>query len=167
MLKNLLLVVSILFFSSYSYAQDLVQVSIPMECRVFNQTGSQCVWASLEALARAHKIHAASRLTDTYKSESLPHPTSAVLQNLGVKHYMIHPGKQNRLFLQTACSNGWGAAVGLGMRHAVVVVHFKDGLVGLIDNSDPTLEVKIWTEEKFMKHWDGWALCLEPPSFRK
>lgn len=169
MLKNLLLVVSILLFSSYSYAQDLVQVCVPLEHRVFNQTGRQCAWSSLECLARQHRIKKAYHLTQVYKGEAIHPMVTSVLDGLQVKYYVCQPnnGVKNRRFLQRACSNGWGASVDISSIHMLVVVHFKDGLVGIIDNADPTLQVQLWPEEKFMQVWTGWAYTLEPPSFRK
>ena len=43
------------------------------------------------------------------------------------------------------------------------VIHFKDGVVKVIDNSDPTLKVQTWTESYFMRRYDGWAITLVPP----
>jgi hypothetical protein len=139
-----------------------IQVHIPKECRIFNRSRSQCVWCSLECLGRKHAIPATYTLTQRYKGTSGPGQAASVLQALGVKYYM--QTSNDKKFLITACANGWGACVGLNGAHMINVVHYKDGVVKVIDNQGPhALEVQEWRENYFLSRWDGWAITLVPP----
>lgn len=137
-----------------------VQVPIPMECRVGNRSGSQCVWCSLECLARYHHVEAAMHLTDVHKGTAGSGNVKSVLDSLGVKYQQ----QQNRdtKFLEDICVKGWGAGVGLNGTHMVNVVHFKDDVVKIIDNSDSSLRIQTWTRAQFIQRFDGWVVTLIP-----
>lgn len=139
---------------------DGAQVRIRARHRVRNRTGVQCVWASLECLARHHNIQPAMNLTSTYTGVSDPYRTIPVLNGLGVGYIMVIPGRQRPDLLRDACAKGWGAAVGLSHRHVVTVIHYKDGVVKVIDNLDPELRVQDWSEQHFLARWDGWMIVL-------
>lgn len=160
MLRKLGLAVLVWFVSLPVFGQ---QVKIPQECRVRNKTGIQCVWASIETLARHHGVPAASNLTDYYKGLAGPNDALRVLRERRVQGYITYPGFKNVQWLKDCCSKGWGAGVGLGGQHMLLVVHYKDGQVGIIDNLDPELRVKYWTEPEFLNRWDGWTVTLVPP----
>lgn len=142
---------------------DGVQVPIPMNCRVKNYTGIQCVWSSLSCLARYHNIPAAKNLIDKYKSYAGPGDVRRALDPIGVK-YVMNTGTKNKQFLVDYCAKGWGAGIGLNGTHMVTLVHFKDGVVKIIDNSDPSLRIQSMSEDQFMRRWDGWAVVLIPPT---
>jgi hypothetical protein len=141
-----------------------IQVFVLKEHRVRNRSGSQCVWCSLECLARLHGIEKASHLTDRYKGTAGPGDVRFVLGSYGVA-YQMRVGEQgkDKKFLKVCCENGWGACVGVHGSHMINVVHYRDGIVKVIDNSDPELRVQEWTEQRFLNAWDGWAVTLVPP----
>jgi hypothetical protein len=141
-----------------------VQVPIPMECRVPNRSGDQCVWCSLECLSKYHKIEAGSHLTDTYKNSTDGKEVRRVLDGLSIKYTMQAEGNKDVKILEDACAKGWGASVGLSGVHMVNVVHFKGDVVKVIDNADSTLKIRTWTKDQFFKRWDGWTVILVPPN---
>ena len=61
-----------------------VQVPIAKENRQYNNSGRQCVWCTLEALARHHGITNLYDLTDEYKFATGPSYVSNVLTQRGV-----------------------------------------------------------------------------------
>jgi len=148
-----------------------VQVPIPQKHRVFNYTGVQCVWASLETLARYHAIPAAKRLTRDHGGPATPEDIQAALNALDVKYILVTPGGRRRTdILKEECAKGWGAGVVLvpaigpeGRErgpHMITCVHYKDGMVKVIDNLDEELRIQTWTEEEFLGLWDGWMVVL-------
>lgn len=141
-----------------------VQVPIPMNCRVPNRSGSQCVWCSIECLSKYHKIEVTSHLTDKYKRATGGNEVRRVLDGLGVKYIMQAEGNKDTRILEDACSKGWGAGVGLRGTHMVNLVHFKDDTVKIIDNSDSSLKIRTWSKDQFMKAWDGWIVVMIPPN---
>jgi len=143
---------------------DGVQVPIPMSCRVYNRSGSQCVWCSIEVLARYHKIEALYTLTQKYKHATGGGEVSRVLNRLNIKYTMQDEGERNTQILIDACEKGWGAGVGLHGTHMVNVVHFKDGVVKIIDNSDSSLSIRSMSMNQFLRAWDGWVVVLVPPT---
>lgn len=151
----------------------VVQVDVPPTCRVRNRTGSQCVWASIETLARKHNIGRASDLTNFYGGVASEGDVNSVLQSRGFQlekhYYQSYRGMTwNTTFIPRACQHGWGACAGIGhgnICHLVNVVHYKDGVVKIIDNFGPrALEVQEWPESKFLSLWNGWAISLVPPT---
>lgn len=159
----LLLVTSSQAVTHQNVITEDCQVFVPKQHRARNRTGIQCVWASLECLARIHGIEKASHLTDRYKHTAGPGDVRMILKSYGVDYRMSLPGRRDKEFLKTCCANGWGACVGLGGAHMINVIHYKDGKVKVIDNSDSQLRVQTWTEERFLQMWDGWAVALVPP----
>jgi len=140
-----------------------VQVPIPMSCRVPNRTRYQCVWCSIECLARYHKIPEASHLTDDHKGKTGGGEVRQVLNRLGIKYQQQYEGNYDKKLLIDACAKGWGAGVGVNGNHMINLVHYKDGVVKVIDNSDRSLRIQTWTEQQFLQHWDGWVITLVPP----
>lgn len=143
---------------------DGVQVPIPANCRVYNRSGSQCVWASLEVLARYHKISELYTLTQKYKHATGGGEVRRVLNGLHIKYIMQDEGEYDTQILVDACAKGWGAGVGLHGTHMVNVVHFKDGVVKIIDNSDSSLKIRTLSMNQFLRSWDGWVVVLIPPN---
>jgi hypothetical protein len=142
-----------------------LQVPVAADQRTFNQTGVQCVWCSLATLAK-YQDHsaAAQKLTERYKSQAGPGQVRAVLDGLGIRYRMQEPGRKDAQVLRDACAKRWGVAVGLRGAHMVNVVHYAGGQVGVLDNCDRTLSVRMQAEAAFLAQWDGWAVVLIPPA---
>lgn len=140
-----------------------LQCPIAPEMRTYNQTGVQCVWCSLSTLAKYQGIAAACALTDRYKGQSDEGQVRRVLDSLGIRYRMQSAGRKDPRILQEACSRRWGACVGLRGQHMINVVHYAEGVVKVIDNSDRTLAIRTLSERDFLALWDGWAVVLIPP----
>jgi ABC-type bacteriocin/lantibiotic exporter with double-glycine peptidase domain len=141
-------------------APAVVQIPIALEQRCSNDTGVQCVWASLETLARYHQIRAASDLREHYKGPADHNDVQRALNARGVTWQMTYA--QSVPFLKQCCDRGWGAAVSLRRRHMVTCVGYNTGHVYLIDNSDPNLDIREYSETEFLQMWDGWTVTLPP-----
>jgi hypothetical protein len=138
-----------------------VQVPIPKEFRTYNKSGSQCVWCSLETLARYHKIERLYDLTKKYKHASGPGEVARVLKDRDIKFFQTE--KKDISFLEEYVKNRkLGCGVGLNGTHAVNVVHFDKDIVKIIDNSDRSLKIQTWSMKRFISQWDGWAFVLIP-----
>jgi hypothetical protein len=163
---------SVVVISSQKGDVTLCQVQISRECWVENKTGSQCVWCSAECLARKHGIESCYDLTARYKGVASPGDLDRVLQERGLvrgRHYYHSPmgAPRDRSFLVNSCANGWGCAVGVGhgnVCHVLNVIHYKDGVVKVIDNSNLSRGVQSWKEDEFLNRWNGWAYTLVPPT---
>jgi hypothetical protein len=139
------------------------QVFIPMKDRVFNKTGIQCVWSSVETLARYAEIEKLYDITekDEYKSYAGPKSLKAMLNKYDIKYEMT-TSKNNRSLLIKGCVVE-KRAVGFDIPgHVMVLVHYDEvnGIVKYINNSDPTLKIRTWTIEEFNKRWDGWVFLI-------
>lgn len=151
-----------------------VQVPVTKECRVFNKSGSQCVWCSIECLGRHHKIKELyednRRLTLHYTWATGPGEVSRVLSG---RYPEVHWKQiQNRASLKPFLRKYVAEkklGVGLGIPgHMLNVVHFDEaaGIVKIIDNYGPkALQIQDWTMEKFDRLADGWAIVIFPPGY--
>lgn len=140
------------------------QADVAQGNRVPNRTGSQCVWASLETIARHLGMTQLYDLTARYKSTAEPGTVNRVLSSRGIKHYWHDTGKQDWVSLKNATAQHWPVAVGISGVHMLVVVDATDKGVKIIDNSDPKLAVREWDVGKFKARWDGWYVAIPPPS---
>lgn len=144
-----------------------VQCPIPMNCRVRNYTGIQCVFSSLECLARWAEIKELLEpepLTSRSGCKSYSGPIDAAekLNNYGVKFENIYRDKGSALILlKKAMSDGRGALMDVP-GHAIVICHYdeKEKIVKIIDNSDRSLRIQTWSMEKFNRLWGGWILVI-------
>jgi hypothetical protein len=139
------------------------QVFIPMKDRVFNKTGIQCVWSSVETLARYAEIEKLYDITKKaeYKSYAGPQSLKNMLNKYDIKYEMT-TNKNDRSLLIKGCTIE-KRAVGFDIPgHAMVLVHYdeKEGIVKYINNSDPTLKIRTWTMEEFNKRWGGWVFVI-------
>lgn len=149
-----------------------VQVPIPKDCRVFNKSGSQCVWCSIESLARYHGIkelyEGNTRITKTYTWATSPAEVKRVLNNNygTVKWKQIQNGDRN--FIKKYVSEmKLGIAFGIP-GHMLNLVHYdeKNDTVKVIDNVGPkALQVQTWSIKKFNQMWDGWGLVVFPQNY--
>jgi hypothetical protein len=151
-----------------------VQVPIPKNCRVYNRSGSQCVWCSLECLARHHNVkelyEGNGRLTKNYTWATGPGEVQRVLNSRysTVKWKQIQNRGQLKGFIKTyVCDKKFG--IGLGIPgHMLNLVHYDEEakIVKIIDNGGPrALQIQDWSMEKFERLADGWAVTVFPPGY--
>jgi S1-C subfamily serine protease len=132
-------------------------VEIPPACRIPNRTGSQCVWSSLETLARFHGLDSlASHLTSEHKGTAGPGDVAAVLKRFGINYEQSR--SHDRAMLERALAQGLGAAIGVNGSHMVTLVGLDGSTASIIDNSDRSLSVR----QIPLSRWDGWAVVLHP-----
>lgn len=144
-----------------------VQCPIPMHCRVKNYTGVQCVFSSLECLARWGEIEELLEpepLTSRSGCKSYSGPVDAAnkLSKYGVRFENEYKNKAKALIiLKKAMSEGRGALIDIP-GHAIVICHYdqESKTVKIIDNSDKSLKIQTWGMEKFNKLWCGWILVI-------
>jgi hypothetical protein len=135
-------------------------VDIPMECRVHNGTGSQCVWSSLETLARYWEIPELYDLTERYGGTAGPQNACSVLHRRSVPHATHHPGQPGRMeFIQACVDYGYGCAIGIG-NHMCVLVGLDKESARIISNNNRTKEIQTVPRQEFDRIFDGWAVCI-------
>jgi len=144
-----------------------VQVPIPKACRVYNRSGSQCVWCSIQCLALYHGVKDIQHLTDRYTWATGPGEVSRVLGGYpNVKWKQIQNGDIN--FIKKYVTE---KKLGVGLAipgHMLNLVHYDEekGIVKVIDNCGPrALQVQDWSMSTFKRKWDGWALVVFPPGY--
>ncbi len=141
-----------------------VQVPIPKEMRVFNKSGSQCVWCTIEMLAKFNRIPKANDLTQTYKHATGPREVAQVLTGRGVK-FKQSIRKDEGMLEEYVAKRKLGVGVGVNHgTHMILVCHFdrQAKIVKVIDNSDRSLRVQTWTLDQFRKIWSDWVLVILP-----
>lgn len=139
-----------------------VMVPIPMKDRVFNKTGVQCVWATLETCGRFAEEPKLIDLTTQKDCQSFSSPrnASSKLKSLGVKFEQTTKKTDESLIIKSVVEEKRGCLFGIP-GHAMTLVHYdeKAGIVKYINNSDPTLAIRVWTMDQFKKSWNGW-ICV-------
>ena len=153
-----------------------VQCPIPMECRVRNYTGIQCVFSSTEMLARwaeCKELLEPEPLTSRSGCKSYSGPTDLhnKLEKFGLKSYtkdgtgpMYRDIYRDRAaavdLIKEAMAEGRGALFGVP-GHAMVLIHYDEATdtVKWVDNSDRSLRVQTMTVKRFQQRWDGW-ICV-------
>jgi hypothetical protein len=144
-----------------------LQCPIPMECRVRNYTGTQCVFSSLEMLARwaeCKKLLEPEPLTSRSgcRSYSGPSHAAGILDKYGVKYENIYRDQDEAIALiKKAMTEGRGCLFGVP-GHAMVLVHYdeKADKVCWVDNSDRSLKVQTMTVSQFKRKWDSWVVVI-------
>jgi hypothetical protein len=149
-----------------------VQVPIAKENRKFNVSGVQCVWCSLENLARHHKETKLYDLTEKFKHATGPNYVARVLASRDVKYKQVYSGKKAGIdfIKEYVTKKKLGVGIGINNVHMINVIHFDEakGIVKVIDNDGPdALKVQTWTMEKFNQNFDGWAVVIFPPDYRE
>ena len=149
-------------------ALDGLQCPIPMENRVKNYTGVQCVYASIEALGRwaeePRLISPPITSRPDCKSYSSPKRAAEILNKLGVRFEQTYGDREKGIaLLRKAMSEGRGALWDVP-GHAMVIVHYseKEDRVCWIDNSDYSLRIHQTTVAGFKKRWSSWILVIYP-----
>ena len=139
-----------------------LMVPIPMENRVYNKTGIQCVWASIECLGRYAEEPKLTYLTNDKdcKGYASPSSLSKKLKSLNVKFEQTTNRNDISLILKSIVKERRGCLFGVP-GHAMVLVHFdqEKEIVKYINNSDKTLKVRTWNIKEFQQRWDGW-ICV-------
>lgn len=157
----------ILLFSGIAQAQiplEKLHCPIPHEDRVRNNTGSQCVFSSIEMLGRwaeEPKLYHLTRRRDCQGTSS-PHGAARLLDRMGIRYKQTVYDKRNGLVLiKKAMYEGRGCLFGVP-GHAMVLVHYseKDDLVCWVNNSNRSLKVSYGTVQQFHRMWDGWVLVI-------
>jgi len=140
-----------------------VMVPIPMKDRVYNKTGIQCVWASIECIGRYAEERKLKWLTNDSECQgySSPSVTASKLKKINVKFEQT-TSKANRSLIQKAVvKENRGVLFGIP-GHAMVMVHYdeKAGIIKYINNSDKELKIRTWSIDEFNKRWDGWICAI-------
>lgn len=139
-----------------------VMVPIPMEDRVFNKTGIQCVWASIECLGRYAEEPKLTSMTKDKdcKGYASPSSLSSKLKKLNVKFEQTTSRSDRSLIIKSVVKERRGCLFAVP-GHAMVLVHYDEekGIIKYINNSDKSLKVRTWTMKEFNQRWDGW-ICV-------
>lgn len=142
--------------------EDL-QVPIPKEDRVPNRTGIQCVWSSIETLARYCGEDRLYDLTynDNYKSYASPYNARRMFEKYGIEYEMTTSKSDKTLLIKGCVIEKRGCAFGIP-GHVMTMVHYDEEkkIVKYIDNSDPNLKIRVWNMSEFNRRWDGWAMIV-------
>jgi hypothetical protein len=151
-----------------------VQVKIAKANRVYNKSGSQCVWVSIETLSRHHGVkdiyEGDSRISKHYTWATGPGEVNRVLTSKypNVKWRQIQGRSQLKPFVKKYVTEK-KLGVGLGIPgHMLTLVHYDEDakIVKVIDNGgSKALQVQEWTMERFDRIAEGWALVVFPPGF--
>jgi hypothetical protein len=145
-----------------------IHCPIPMKNRVFNYTGIQCVWSSIEMLGRWAEepklMNPPITSRSDCKSYSSPSLAAVRLNQLNVEFKQSFHNKEGGLSLiRTAMSEGRGCLFGVP-GHAMVLVYFDEdnNIAKWVDNSDRTLKVQTMTVDSFMRVWSDsyWVLVI-------
>lgn len=140
-----------------------LMVPIPMKDRVYNNTGIQCVWASLECIGRYAEEPKLIGLTKDpeCKSYSSPSVVAHKLKKINVIFEQTTSATDKSLILKAVVKEKRGVLFGIP-GHAMVMVHYdeKAGIIKYINNSDKDLKVRTWTIDEFNKRWDGWICAI-------
>jgi hypothetical protein len=139
-----------------------VMVPIPMEDRVGNGTGIQCVWSSIETLARYARFERLYNMTDLPECKSYSGPSSAGrwLKSKNVRFEQTIGGDRS-LILKGVVKEGRGVLFSVP-GHAMVLVHYDEekGEVKYINNSDKSLKIRTWSMKEFNRRFDGWVMIV-------
>lgn len=140
-----------------------VMVPIPMKDRVYNKTGIQCVWASLECIGRYAEEKKLINLTNDPECQSYSSPSGAArkLKQLQVKFEQTVNNNDKSLIQKAVVKEKRGVLFGIP-GHAMVMVHYDEakGIMKYINNSDKDLKVRTWTISEFNRRWDGWICAV-------
>lgn len=133
-------------------------VMIPLPQRVYNASGSQCCWCSLETCARYLGVRQLYDLTGDHKGASGPREMTAVLERRGVKFVV----RRTQAELREALRYKVPVAI-LIPGHACVLVGLDDESARLLSNNHQRREVQVCPRWKFDRLWSGWGVALYPP----
>ncbi len=139
-----------------------LQVPVPKNIRIYNKTGSQCVWCTAQMLGTYHNVKGAEGLTDQYKHATGPGEFNKVMTARNIKFKQV-TGHDLDFLEEWVTKKKMGCGIGVNNTHVILVCDFQRGKqVKIIDNSDRTLKVQTWTWDKFMRNFTGWVFVILP-----
>lgn len=131
--------------------------------RINNNTGSQCVFSSIELVGRTIGETKLYNITKLPQCQGLAGPgdVKRLLDSLDVKFEQSNNKEKGRELIKEAMKIGYPVVWGMGGFHALSLVHYDEiaNRVHYIDNVGPKT-VKICSVEKFNKMWDGWIIYI-------
>ena len=140
-----------------------VMVPIPVKDRIYNKTGIQCVWASLECIGRYAGEKKLYDLTFDRECQSYSSPSSAAskLRQLKVKFEQTTSVNDRSLIQKAVVRDRRGVLFGIP-GHAMVMVHYDTDkqIIKYINNSDKELKIRTWKMSEFNQRWDGWICAV-------
>jgi len=141
-----------------------VQCPIPMEDRVPNYTGNQCVWSSIETLGRwadePKIINPPITSRRDCKGSSGPNSAASKLKRLEVRFKQSYGNREEGTkLIKEAMQEGRGALFGV-TGHAMVLIHYDKEKVKWIDNADSSLKIQTMSTSRFLEVWDSWVLVI-------
>lgn len=129
--------------------------------RVYNRTGQQCVWCTLESQARHWGYTSLFDLTTTYTGRTGEQEADYVLLSRGFKTYVGWAGSQDWASLENASRRHWPTSVAVHPYHMVLLIDVTPTTVTIIDNGgDKALEEQVWPRSYFASIWTGWFITL-------
>jgi len=139
-----------------------LHVPIPKEIRLYNKSGSQCVWCTIEMLGTYHGSAGVKGLTQKYKHATGPGEVNRVLTQRNVKFKQV-TGRDLDFIEEWVTNKRMGVGIGVNHNHVILVCHFeRNKLVKVIDNSDRSLRVQTWDWAKFTQRFSGWVFVILP-----
>jgi hypothetical protein len=139
-----------------------LQVPVPKSIRIYNNSGSQCVWCTAQMLGTFHNVKGVFGLTDQYKHATGPSEFNRVMTARHVKFKQV-AGRDLDFLDEWVTNKKMGCGIGINNTHVIMVVNFERGKkIKVIDNSDRTLRVQTWSWDKFMRNFTGWVFVILP-----
>lgn len=154
-------VVGLLLFASC--ATCWAEVPIPPEYHMYNRSGSQCVFCSLETLAYWLQIEELYGLTDTYKHATGPGFIGQLLTRKGVPHHQAYGRDPHQLaWAQWAVDNQYGCLIGVNNgTHAVVLIELTETEAVIIENGVRSQDKRVrMSRERFNRKFSGWVCVI-------
>jgi hypothetical protein len=139
-----------------------LQVPIPKSIRIYNKSGSQCVWCTAQMLGTYHNVKGVAGLTDQYKHATGPGEFNRVMTGRHVNFKQV-TGRDLDFLEEWVTKKKMGCGIGVNNTHVILVCDFQRGKqVKVIDNSDRTLRVQTWSWDKFQRNFTGWVFVILP-----
>lgn len=139
-----------------------LHVPVPKGIRIYNKSGSQCVWCTAQMLGTYHGVKGVNGLTDQYKHATGPGEFNRVMNGRHVKFKQV-TGRDLDFIEEWVTHKKMGVGIGVNNTHVILLCHFERGKqVKIIDNSDRSLKVQTWTWDKFMRNFSGWVFVILP-----
>jgi hypothetical protein len=145
---------------------ESLQCPIPIENRVKNYTGVQCVYSSIEMLGRWAEepklINPPITSRSDCKSYSSPKVAAERLNRLGVKFEQSWGDKKKGIeLIKKSMREGRGCLWDVP-GHAMALVHYSESenRVCWVDNADYKLRIQETTIGKFKERWNSWVLVI-------
>ncbi len=151
-------VILVLLLMSLAVRADVID--LPPDQRQHNDSGSDCVHASITNLLRIAGDPKADEFWKRFGNtgEDSPPGLAHKLDSMGIKYTQTTHG--NKEMLLQSVKDGRGAAVGLHNSHMVNFIGGDDQTVVLAGNMNDGGKNKTETWAKFEAEFDGWVVIL-------